>query len=102
MEYKLPDIRDEGAYIRSLHPDRIAKAKNDIQAHLDAVLNIMQDALDNQEEHVCGICEDFGYGYRGIPDDWAYMNNMVVCNNCLGRWFERFGELPELSKEIEI
>lgn len=103
MKYSLPDIRDEGKYIQSLHPDAIYMARDKIKFHYESVLRIMDDALANQYESVCNICEDFGYGYKDIPDDWAYIagTNTLLCNGCLGRWAERF-DLPELTRELEI
>jgi len=103
MEYRLPDMREEGAYIRTLHPDAIARAKDKIKSKLEAVLKTMDDALAHQEEHMCSICSELDYGYKDIPNDWAYIagTNRLLCNNCLGRWYERF-ELPELNKEIEL
>jgi len=104
IKYQLPDIREEGQYIRSLDPDHIARVRDDIKFHLQAVLSIMDDALEGQEEYTCSICEEFGYGYRDIPSDWAYIadnGNTLLCNNCLGSWYLRF-DLPELTRELEL
>lgn len=103
MDYKLPEILDEGAYIKSLHPDRIYKYRDDIRSHYEAVLRIMDDALENQEQHECTVCEAWDSGYKSIPSDWAYVSNTaLLCGDCLGRWFYKFGDLPQLSKEREL
>jgi len=104
MRYSLPSIRDEGAYIRSLDSDDIASARDKIGHHYKAVLKIMDDALKNQWESTCSICEVWGYAYKDIPYDWVYVvgqGSTLLCTGCLGRWAERF-DLPELSKELEL
>lgn len=103
MQYSLPDIRDEGAYIKSLDSDTIFWARDHIKGHYEAVLRIMDDVLDNQWESTCSICEVWGYAYKDIPADWLYVagTNTLLCTSCLGRWAERF-ELPELSRDLEL
>ena len=103
MQYSLPDIRDEGAYIQSLDADTIYWARDKIKFHYEAVLRIMDDALKNQWESTCSICERWGYAYKDIPENWLYIagSNTLLCEGCLGRWAERF-ELPELSRDLEL
>jgi len=103
MQYSLPDIRDEGAYIQSLDSDAIYKARDHIKSHYESVLRIMDDALANQWESTCSICERWGYAYKDIPANWLYIagSNTLLCEGCLGRWAERF-ELPELSRDLEL
>lgn len=104
MEYKLPDLKDEAAYIKSLHPDAIAEAREKLQEHINSVVRVMDDVLEHQHESTCHICGELGYGYKDIPEDWAYIadeGNTLLCNTCIGRWHERF-ELPELTRELSI
>jgi len=109
MQYSLPDIRDEGAYIKSLHPDTIYYARDKIKHHYESVLRIMDDVLKNQWESECKICGTGDTGYKDIPEGWAYLadvsgtpySSVLLCGGCIGRWYERF-DLPELSREMEL
>lgn len=95
MEYIRPDT------IRNLHPDRLRAYKE----QLDAESKLIQKLLDGQEEHVCAMCQSFGYGYADIPEEWAYFDdggNTLICNNCMGLWPAAGLEFPPLSKEIEL
>lgn len=94
MEYIRPDN------LRYVHPDTLRSLKD----RLDAESEMIGKLLEGQTESVCSLCESFGYAYNYIPEDWAYIadeENTLLCNNCLGRWHERF-TLPELTREIEL
>lgn len=107
MDYQIPDFMDMAALMRDYHPDTIRAAMQNVKANLESITRIMDDTLDGLQEHVCNICEDFGYGYKDIPNDWAYFVEIIndkpvlLCNNCLGDWHLRYG-LPEITREIEI
>ena len=103
IEYRLTDVDTQREYIQTLHPDYIARMRDDIKFQMERLLTALDETLANQEEHSCNVCEAIDYGYKGIPSDWAYMveTNALLCDKCIGDWFQRF-DLPELSKEIRL
>lgn len=94
-----------------MHPDEVVAYRANAKIEAKVVMATADKVLASLvDEQTCQICEDWGWGYGEIPEDWAYIVNtnatlwsmLLVCNNCLGRWFERFGELPELTRELGV
>ena len=109
IEYHLPKILLEADYIRHLPASEIYEYRDRIKHHLSVLLDIADDAAKGMEDHICYMCVEYGYGYKDIPDDWAYIDDItlpmglvLLCDSCIGKWYARFGSVPPLCRAIEL
>jgi len=109
IEYQFPDRLLEADYIRHLPATEIYKYRDEVRERLNSLLRVAEDAAQGMQEHCCEICVEYGYGYKDLPDDWAYIDDItlpmglvLLCDGCLGNWYVRFGSLPPLCRTIEL
>lgn len=91
MEYTVPDPRTIG----------YAELK-DLKWKLESSLRHIEQRIEGYVLVECTICERPELGYDGTPEGWGWMRNVtghLLCNRCIAKWRNKFGEEPNIYKE---
>jgi len=103
LQYKLPSREVEAETIKNMSPKQVGKLRDDMMFRLGGLIDSCNDYFNNLIESDCHICAKFGYAYFDIPEGWGFLKDgELICNECVKRWKDRFGEEPNINRKGEI
>lgn len=103
LDYKFPKQQIERDTIKQMTPEQVSRLRDVVKHRMENLLESCNDYFDNLIESDCYICAKFGYAYFDIPDGWGYLKDgQLLCDGCITRWTEKFGEPPAINREGEI